>query len=132
MKPSTLVLRALVTAAIAATSLVACTRNTSPSLPPRSSVAVKSYTVKGVIEAMPAADRPGSQFIVRHEEIPDFVRQDGTLGMKKMAMPFPLGPGVTLDGLSVGDAIEFDFTVDWNATPSWWVTAIRPTTQPPQ
>ncbi len=80
--------------------------------------------MEGVIEAMPKPDRPGTQLIILHEEIADFVASDGRVGMKKMAMPFPIGPGVTLDGLSVGDSVMVQFTTDWNATPAYWITSI--------
>jgi hypothetical protein len=111
------------------TTLVAVGKNCGESprkevLRPASTIPVRSYTTRGIIEAMPAKDRPGTQFIVQHEEIPDFMGSDGRIGMKKMAMPFPLGEGVTLDGLGVGDHVVIDFTVDWNKSPAYWVTKI--------
>lgn len=114
--------------AAAALLLNACFAGCSETSPPpsraRSEVPVRSYTVEGVIEAMPRPDRPGTQLIILHEEIADFVASDGRVGMKKMAMPFPVGPGVTLDGLSVGDPVVVRFTTDWNATPAYWITSI--------
>jgi hypothetical protein len=91
---------------------------------PQSTIPVKSYTTRGIIEAMPTENRPGTQFIVQHEEIPDFLGSDGRVGMKKMAMPFPLGEGVLIDGYNVGDHVVIDFTVDWNKSPAYWVTEI--------
>lgn len=110
-------------------SLAVCISACSPEAPPatartRSTIPVKSYTVKGVVEAVPVADKPSTQFIVRHEEIPDFVASDGRLGMNKMAMPFPLGEGVSVEGLKPGDPVVLDFTVDWNASPAYWITKI--------
>lgn len=111
-------------ALLVAWNAAGCSDGTALQTRARSDVPARSYTVLGVIEAMPRPERPGTQLIILHEEIPDFVAADGRVGMKKMAMPFPLGPGVRVDALSVGDPVTVEFTVDWNATPAYWITAI--------
>ena len=69
--------------------------------------------VHGVIDALPTANE---DLRIHHDAIPDFVNPrtgelnqnpDGTTGMHAMSMPFPLAPGVSLDGVEVGDHIRF-------------------------
>lgn len=77
----------------------------------------ETYTVRGIIEAMPDAADPRTQLMIHHEHIPDFKGKggalhvdpkDGVTGMKAMTMPFDtLGPDVVLDNFKVGDKIEF-------------------------
>lgn len=70
------------------------------------------YTVRGVVKELPEAGKPASQLKIHHEEIPTFIGFDGQLvGMKEMTMPFPLAPGVSLQGVAVGDTVEFVFEV---------------------
>ncbi len=106
-------------------TLPACSDKKPRAAVPASTVPVRTYTVRGLIETLPIKDKPSTQLIIRHEDINDFQSQDGRVGMKAMAMPFPLGEGVTLPPLSPGDSVRFDFTVDWNATPSYWITRIE-------
>ena len=86
---------------------------------------MRTYTVKGRVEQLPDPRVPGSMFQVHHEDIPGFVRQDGTLGMNAMTMPFPPAPGVSLEGLSVGDEVELTFEVLWDRIPPQQATAVR-------
>ena len=75
---------------------------------------LRRYTVRGEIVQLPSADRPGSDLMVRHEAIDDFV--DGTgqiVGMDSMVMPFRVDPAVSLQGLAVGDPIALRFAMDW-------------------
>ena len=100
----------------------------------------QSYTVRGEVLQLPDAGPPPRDLKLQHEHIPDFVGKtgevhmnpDGVPGMKAMAMPFPnVAPGA-LDGVSVGDKIEFLFLVRWdedaagNRTPSTLVAEITP------
>lgn len=73
------------------------------------------YTVRGRIVDLPTPGKPASEFRVAHEAIPDFRASlpDGPLGMRAMVMPFTPGPGVSLDGLAVGEKIELRFEVDY-------------------
>ncbi len=104
--------------------LAGCSKSPARPAVEKSTVPARSYRVRGVIDALPRAGKPGTQLMIHHREIPDFVARDGRTGMKEMSMPFPVGPGVQLEGLRIGDAVEFEFTVDWNAEPSYWVTVI--------
>lgn len=90
----------------------------------------RTYSVKGRVAQMPTAESPLSEFMIHHEAIPDFVNAKGEAsGMKEMTMPFPLGEGVSTEGLSVGDAVAFTFNVDWttdDGTPAYYITKIEP------
>lgn len=88
-----------------------------------------TYTgIRGEITKLPDPAVPKSAFMIRHEQIRDFktadghvnVTADGIAGMKSMTMPFPLAEGVTLDGYSVGDKVEFDFVVNWGGGAAAW------------
>lgn len=109
-----------------------CSKEPSASNRPTSGVQVRSYTVRGVIETLPVPEKPGTQLIIRHEEISDFQASDGRVGMKAMSMPFPVATGLSLEGLTPGDAVEFDFTVDWNSAESYWITRIERRRETPE
>lgn len=101
----------LLTALVAALALATAACDESCSVP-KSPAAVRpapdaTYTVRGRVEALPIPGKPQTEFIVHHEPIPDFKGFDGTTGMPEMSMPFPLAAGLSIDGLSVGDPIEF-------------------------
>ena len=93
------------------------------------------YTgIRGEITQLPDPSVPGSAFKVRHEQIRDFKTMDGTIsvtkegiaGMRSMTMPFPIGQGVSIDGLNVGDKVSFDFVVNWgNDRPAWEITRVE-------
>ncbi|HPO92968.1 MAG TPA: copper-binding protein [Phycisphaerales bacterium] len=68
------------------------------------------YEVRGEISSLPDAAKPGSELRIRHEAIPDFKDASGAIiGMNAMVMPFPLAPGVSLEGFKVGDKVKFTF-----------------------
>lgn len=107
--------------------LFSCTREDAPQpATPTSTRSTATYSTRGTIEALPDPSRRGSLLQIHHERIADFKSRDGAVvGMNEMVMPFPLAPGVTTDGLAVGDRVEFEFAVDWDATPPYAVTRIR-------
>lgn len=71
-----------------------------------------TYSVRGEIAKLPSD--ASSELWIHHEAIPDFRNDKGeTVGMESMTMPFPVGTGVSLDGLATGDRISFDFEVRW-------------------
>lgn len=109
-------------AAMLAWGLVACGRPTPPA-PPAANV--QQYVgVKGRVSMLPAP--PAQEFMIHHEPIPGFISKEGVVvGMNEMQMPFPLGEGVSLEGLAVGDPVEFDFTVDWTGPRTFWITRIE-------
>lgn len=113
-------------------ALAACERPAPPPPQPGND----SYTVRARVVALPDPARKGSpELIARHERIPDFKDRDGTIavdpstgeavGMPEMVMPFPLGPGLRLEGIAAGDAVEIDFTVNWTQFPAHFATAVR-------
>ncbi|MBK7403789.1 MAG: copper-binding protein [Phycisphaerales bacterium] len=93
----------------------------------------QSYTVRGRIVTLPSADRPIDDLEIQHEAIPDYSDRDGKVyvnskgvqGMSSMTMPFPVAEGVSLEGLKVGDPVEFTFVVTWGEDyPTYAVTKI--------
>jgi len=80
--------------------------------PPAAPPPDASYTVRGEIVRLPPA--PGGDLLIRHEAIPDFRGMDGkVVGMDAMTMPFPLAPGVKLEGIAAGDRVEFVLELRW-------------------
>ncbi len=71
---------------------------------------VFSYSVKGVVKALPGNGRASNEIIVKHEAIPDYRDESGNIvGMMAMTMPFYLAKTTKLDGgISVGDAVEMN------------------------
>jgi len=91
------------------------------------------YVVKGVVTALPIGADPRATLRIHHEAIPDFKDKDGkvhenpdgTPGMKSMEMPFDtLGPDVHLDGIKVGDKIEFELSIAREPRTSFAITRI--------
>lgn len=85
--------------AFAPFALVSCDRSTA-------AVASSTHTVRARVVSMPGASARNKMMTAHHEEIPAWDRGDGTKGMNAMVMPFPLGKGVTLEGITEGDVIE--------------------------
>jgi hypothetical protein len=83
------------------------------------------YTVRGRVETLPEPGATRRVMQIYHEAMPNFVRPDGTLGMESMSMPFPVAPGVSLEGIGVGDAVEFTWEYRKQGNPRYQVTAIR-------
>jgi len=66
-----------------------------------------SYTVKGVIKALPGNGRAVNEILVKHEPIPNYRDEAGNVvGMMAMTMPFYVADIKTIEGLSLGDAVE--------------------------
>jgi hypothetical protein len=73
---------------------------------------VQSYDVAGVITQLPAG--PGTELMIRHDEIPGFVNGAGeVVGMKAMVMGFPVAEEVDLSAFAEGDSVQFTFVVRW-------------------
>lgn len=70
---------------------------------------VVRYTTRGQIVALPSPDSPAAELQIRHEPVPDFRSGGKVVGMRSMTMPFPIGEGVSLDGLEAGDKVEMTF-----------------------
>lgn len=103
-----------IAAAVGCALLAGCKDQESPETSGADQGEVVRYTVRGQIAQLPEASDPKAEFRVRHEAIPEYKRTDGTLGMNTMTMPFPLGDGVSLDGMQVGDIVELTFEVEYD------------------
>jgi Cu/Ag efflux protein CusF len=79
---------------------------------------VFSYSVKGVVKALPGNGRASNEIIVKHEAIPDYRDEAGNIvGMMAMTMPFYLAKTTKLDGIAVGDGVTM--TVEQRLKPSF-------------
>jgi Cu/Ag efflux protein CusF len=119
---------ALVTAACFFLSAPACKKEEPAKPAAQPTPGDKAYTLRGRVAMLPIAGQPASRFEIHHEEIPGFLDRAGkAVGMKEMTMPFTrLAPGVTLDGLAVGDPVEFTFQVRWSdPAPPYFITEIK-------
>lgn len=67
-----------------------------------------TYTTRAVILSLPG-DRATQEFIVHHEEIPEYISIHGKRGMQEMAMPIPVPDESLLQGFAVGDKVELVF-----------------------
>ena len=86
---------------------------------------VHTYTVRGRIVSLPSADEPASELRIHHEAIDTFKSATGeATPMKVMTMTFPPAEGVSLDGLAVGDAVEFVFRMQWEPSVAMSTTSI--------
>jgi Cu/Ag efflux protein CusF len=85
------------------------------------------YITRGVIEDLPDPKRIGTpDLMIQHERIAEFKDLSGkVVGMNSMIMDFPLGPGVTLNGLAKGDKVEVVLEVDWTQLPPHRAASIK-------
>lgn len=80
-----------------------------------------TYTVRAEVDTLPGIE--SSVLRLHHERIPTFANKDGKVGtdsqgkpgMKPMTMSFARGPGISYDGLKVGDKVEVVVEVNWEA-----------------
>jgi len=87
---------------------------------------IHTYTVRGRIVSLPAPNNPASELRIRHEAIENFKDAEGNIApMRAMTMTFPPAPGVSLEELSVGDAVEFVFEMQWKPHVEMRLTSIR-------
>jgi len=85
------------------------------------------YTVRGLVIEVPDAGQAEARLRIRHEAIPDFRGMDGKVwegGMESMTMIFAVAEGVSLEGISAGDKLEFVLVMDWEKKPTQWITEI--------
>ncbi|HEX3131832.1 MAG TPA: copper-binding protein [Thermoanaerobaculia bacterium] len=86
----------------------------------------RTYTTRGQVIQLPDPANPGTGLTLNHEAVDQFVdRQGETVGMDPMSMPFPVSKDVSLDGIQVGDVVEFDLHVDWSKEPAAEISRIR-------
>ena len=86
----------------------------------------RTYTVRGQVTQLPDPGNPGTGLYLNHEAIDDFVGRDGEMvGMDPMTMPFLVDEEVPLEGIGVGDVVEFKLHVDWGAETEAEIVGIR-------
>lgn len=123
--------RTLPAVAVACLFLALGLSSCGPSSPPPSArdsqpaQPLATYSVRGVVIALPDPSRKGSPDLeFHHEAIPQLKDRDGNVvGMGEMTMPFPLADGVSLEGVKVGDKLDVTFVVDWSRAPVHRITA---------
>ncbi len=77
-------------------------------------VVVHEYPLRGRVVSLIDETDPASELKIHHEAIDDFKMGDGELSpMGQMVMPFAPGPGETMEGIAVGDAVSFVFEMQW-------------------
>lgn len=87
--------------------VAACAPSAAPPTP------AAQYQVRGEILRLP--EPSARELVIRHESIPSFRDESGkVVGMEAMTMPFTLAPEVAVEGLAVGDRIEFTLEVRWD------------------
>jgi len=107
-----------------------CKRDTAESrdtkAPTGESAPAHTYSLEGVIRAIPAPVAEGQIVTILHQAIPDFRNVEGdVVGMMSMPMPFLLPDGFDLKSLNVGDAVKFTFVVDWKSKLPTQITSIE-------
>lgn len=86
--------------------------------------AKQEYMVKGQIQSIESKDGDVTIYI-HHEEIPDFIDRKGNKsGMMSMSMPFGVAKGVSTEGFTAQDKVEFLFSVDWERKPMLEITKL--------
>jgi hypothetical protein len=122
------IVAATLAAIVLSVPLASCARKKAPA----PTVHRVQYTVRAVIERVPAPGEAAPEIQARHEEIPSFVEKYGEAptGMRAMTMPFPVGPGLKLGALAAGDKVwltfEVDYSVETGLVEGWRAVAIRP------
>lgn len=90
-------------------------RAAEPAVGTDAGTAVIEYTTRAIITKLPTVAEP-DQLFARHEAIPEYRQTSGQYGMDVMVMPFPLpDSGVSIEGLTVGDAVAIRFAVTYSA-----------------
>lgn len=96
---------------IAAAIATAACKKQQPAAKPTTEI--HTYTTRGQVAQLPVAGDDRTDFMVRHEAIPEFRGPQGERGMDTMVMPFPIRdePAISLDGLAPGDKVQITFDV---------------------
>lgn len=117
MKPFVMIGCAIAVAVLSPALLVGCEKNQpadQQAAEQENADTLVEYTVRGRVEQLPGGPEfPAREFMVRHEEIPEFRSSmtpgDERIGMRSMSMAFPLAEGVSLDGVEPGTLVELMF-----------------------
>jgi len=82
--------------------------------PPSAPAGARVYVVRGEVVQAPSPVAAGTQVLVRHEAIDDFVDASGTVvGMDAMIMPFDAATPLVAKDLVVGEKVQVRFSMDW-------------------
>jgi len=82
--------------------------------PPPAPAGARVYVVRGEVVQPPSPVAAGTQVLVRHEAIDDFVDASGkVVGMDAMIMPFDAPTPVVARDLAAGDKVAVRFSMDW-------------------
>ncbi len=91
----------------------ACTEESEPAA--AGDPVVHTYNLRGEIVSLPDPADPASELKIHHEAINDFKDGEGKADpMRAMTMSFSPASDTSLDGLAVGDAVEFEFHMHWS------------------
>lgn len=104
MKPDRVLCRLV---ALIPALLFVCACSRGPSLPPPDQV----HVVRGRIVQLPEPGKPAHSLQIHHEPIDHYVAPNGRVGMGSMTMPFVPAKDLSLDGLALGDIVEFRWEV---------------------
>lgn len=81
------------------------------------------YSARGKVTALPTS--ASREIEIHHERLATFKTEDGKLSpMMSMPMPFGVSDAVSVDGLAVGDVVQFSFDVRWTGSPALMLTQI--------
>ena len=84
------------------------------------------YLIRGEVISVPQADKPGTEFIVKHEPVDNFRNASGQIvGMSTMGMPFTPGKDVLLAGIKPGDKVEMRWLMQWKPEAKEYVGSVR-------
>jgi hypothetical protein len=120
-------MRALgIVAVIGAIVAAGCSRGQSNNTIAATASNAQIYTLRGEVISVPQTDKPGTEFIVKHEPIDNFRDASGqVVGMSSMGMPFTPGKGLSLEGIKLGDKIEMGWVVQWKPEAKEFVESVR-------
>ena len=86
----------------------------------------RDYVVRGQVRQLPGPAGSAHELSISHEAVDDWTTRDGVVqGMDPMTMPFEVAEGVSLEGIEVGDVIEFTLHVDWGADTEVEITRVH-------
>ena len=103
-----------------------CSQGQMGDQPQEAASDIQMYVIRGEVISIPQADKPGTQFIVKHEPIDNFRDASGQIvGMNTMGMPFTPGKDVSLEGIRPGDKIEMRWFLQWKPGVKEYVESVR-------
>lgn len=103
-----------------------CSQGQDGDQPEEAASDIQMYVIRGEVISVPQADKPGTQFIVKHEPIDNFRDAGGQIvGMNTMGMPFTPGKDLSLEGIRPGDKIEMRWFLQWKPGVKEYVESVQ-------